>query len=181
MRCLAALLCCPCCWAAHWSKFLLPWMRKCACTHACITFMYMYVCKWEKSTMGVGSCHFACPCMSVHAYNTIFHVVFLHNFHTFSYFSCSAKERDRDRRCKNILPFLAHNLLKKTFNLICCCCKWVWKYTHKMLPIYTMHTHTYRAHMCVCDCVCVCVSNYVNMCVCGCVCDVYIVPIYNNL
>lgn len=65
---------------------------KCAHAHTHMHNIYMYVCKWEKSTMGVGSCHFACPCMSVHAYNTIFHVVFLCTIFThFPYFSCSAK------------------------------------------------------------------------------------------
>lgn len=160
MRCVAALRCS----AAGPPIDPSFYYRECASvqvctrthTHTCITFICMYVCKWEKSTMGVGSCHFACPCMSVHAYNTIFHVVFLCTIFThFPYFSCSAKERDGDRRCKNILLpfFLAHNLLKKTLNLICCfccCCKWVLKYTHKMLPIYTMHTHTYRAYVIVC-------------------------------
>lgn len=158
MRCVAALRCS----AAGPPIDPSFYYRECATvqvctrTHTCITCICMYVCKWEKSTMGVGSCHFACPCMSVHAYNTIFHVVFLCTIFThFPYFSCSAKERDGDRRCKNILLpfFVAHNLLKKTLNLICCfccCCKWVLKYTHKMLPIYTMHTHTYRAYVIVC-------------------------------
>lgn len=112
-------------------------------------------------------------CMSMHVRACIQHYIScgfsLHNFHIFSYFGCSAKERDGDRRCKNILlPFLAHNLLKKTLNLICCfccCCKWVLKYTHKMLPIYTMHTHTYRADICVCDCVCECVYVIMWNCV----------------
>lgn len=78
MRCVAALRCS----AAGPPIDPSFYYRECASVQVCTrtqTHMhniYMYVCKWEKSTMGVGSCHFACPCMSVHAYNTIYFMWF---------------------------------------------------------------------------------------------------------
>lgn len=147
-------------------------MRKCASvhTHTHMHNIYMYVCKWEKSTMGVGSCHFACPCMSVHAYNTIFHVVFLCTIFTHFLTSVAVRRRETEIDVAKIsfFPFWLTICWRKLWIWICCfccCCKWVLKYTHKMLPIYTMHTHTYRAHICVCDCVCECVYVIMWNCV----------------